>query len=1505
MPGAKYIPTKVHVDLQESLMQPDMARFLKNVVYDFTDNSNSSNAEGGQVGVFKPPASNEKYIPNLVLPVGYNHAIGSLSAKETKEIYVFVYNDALNHTIYRLNGSNRTHDIVYQRPYLNFQLNPENFIHQGAAHLEVVYITDPLSGNKIKRSFLFFTDAADYQKVICVEDSIATNGFDENLFPYFKGNYDRALLIRMGVPTPKDCIDIEEIDANTELTENNRLLFNTWQFRLLYTDVWGRPSEHGMISNMYIPGAGNCNPSSSNLARCLNLTFDAPPPHINSIQVEYRHCNEATWKEHETLELYDGSPLGQWWLRERNPDVDYNASTGKIKYKFCGDKECKVIPTAETSRLQNPMGRSSVGLSKIDKFIALENNKEGFMPFFKRLKDQMKIIVQSPDGADLANNNLRNITVLVEIWNNNYGSQPIYRQETSIGNGDFAYSFGAYAWPWMAASGNYQQYFKNRNQKGFVGYLAGTDAFTISKQYKLDEFTGEFSEVSNFDNNAFKPWGIGVGVRYFQRFDFTNIPKGTYIFRLADPLSDPSTDKNYQKTSTTTWGLANYVWRNNLMNPRTSGFFSDSKELIIDVCDKNYDSREDNKILTVFDMTYTYGTAEKGYVKNTDEADELQVGIELMRVEVKTTQAAEAFGTRIMGYSDYTDHNGFYWISGTTPSDFLQIKFSYKIYGACGCKFGEQFSAKSGTGDKVYVSSYFMNKSNCREYSIQPCNFIKITGKVKGCGTNVGIPDVGVVLSRGQATKTDENGEFTIIAHDDIRKGTRQDKIYFITNSCGFTDCNNDCLLPHDIVIQQCVSCADRIITVPDRFVLFFDIVRGLLSGGVYPMGVVGFDWLGRATFVQPLGNIKIPSFQDTKVFAPSTIRVEIDPTAFYPEAIDYITFWIGEETTIEDYFTWTVDDVQFIDNTGLVNEISPTQIKLYYSSLIEFNKQHNFNTTVNWGFIDEGTNEPVVADRIEFLLNGNGEFFGKYITALVKYDKAGQYILIDYSPDLKDLRPNSLIRILRPKICTGIEPYFEIPCSRIDIVNRHASVLKLTLNAYDTYYQKRQIPVPVLQTPGDPNATPPTVDIFANELRILGTPFEHKSVSDFWGKNCWNVGRENVKNPYETEKYHKDQVALSGALSDTGQLNYLNYFDNAKKTSFEKSGLNGIVSVFAKAGRIVVIGQNNNFVVGFNDNLIRQNREGTIEAGSAEDSFGKPQMTAPANYGCLLFDKNSIYEKDGFIHFIDATKSVLVQNNFQNSYPISTNGADGHLRPKIKNIQQYNNTHVSKRYFTGVANPAGNEYLITDYQIRSLKNVNLLRVADITAHETLSFNVFKKDFKGWYSFTPECYSELEGEINAQQLISFHRGIPYMHYKTDTAKTFNNFFGVQCESVIEPIVVIDNMKKKRPLSIAEYCKQGVFFSDRIITETGQESRILITHWTQADFGFFAPFLCDLNTLSDSNIPQQTGVNKLTDGNQLVGTWVKIRLVSEPKMSNGYFEFQGITVEVFGLEKSGV
>lgn len=1487
--GEKIIPLGgVNTDLHESLMPPNLARFIKNLVYEVTDTATGTTTKGAQTGVFKPTQSNSLYLTDFELPAGDNQCVGAFAFRELQQVFVFVYNSNQDHTVYRINGSDQTFDIVYQGPCLPFALDPQYFIATGGCWLEETFVIDPDTGEESARTFLMFITGLSFQCFICVEDSIATQSFDPNVFAFFAGNYDKCALIKMGVLTPSDCIVVNEVPATvTENTQNNRLLFNTWQFRLKYTDVWGRPSEHGIISELYIPGAGDCISASSGLPRCLDLIFDAPPPYIDKIDVEYRNGNSTQWYRSDTLNLYSGSPLGAWWLRQRNILVNFDAGTNTISYQFCADKACDPLPPAETNRLFNPIPRNSQSIAAIGNFIGVGNNVDGFNPFSQDLLDQVTFEIDPPSSA--GTNNFRNVSILVEIVNFAQGAGP-----TSPVNGVVFLHKNQYWWQFLlfgqpsvlpGVDESYQQVFKNPNQQGFIGYFAGTTAFTISQQYSLDS-SGVFEKVTNFTQFDTKK-------KYFQKFTFTNVKKGQYIFRIAgltvDPAVDPTT--TIFKSSTTVWGQMAFNINNpsNPVNHDRSQAVSRDKELVIDVCDGDYDSVNDNKILVIGDFAFTGTVLRDGYVLNTNDPTVDQFGIELMRLTLGYVNGLQ------------TDHNGYYFFGFTTGGAGGGAHFN--IYGYCNCQivaFADNIG--SGTAHERITLNFFLNQALvCLDYGNEVCNFVLIEGQVTLCGSGIGVPGVIVQLSRGASSVTDSDGNFSIIAHDDVLSAItgqpRMDKLYYITPTCPFMDCNGQCLPSVAVQFFPCVTCQARVVTVAMLPVLFI-AARGLLSGGNYPVGLVGWDDQDRPTFVEqdPSYYLAIPSVQQTNIFAPSTVRVNIGPNAIFPPETKYLTFWIGTETTTEEYITWIIDSLTFIDNTGLENDITPTQIKIFYSSLVEYNKQNNFNTTVNWNFIPEGQSTPVVSDVVQFLLNGDGTFFPKAISALVKYDMTGQFFLINYTTDLAGLLPNAIIRLVRPKLCTGTEPYFEI-CNKIPVVNGKAVVSTFVLDAFDTYYINRQIPVPTLQ----PNSSPP---VFINEPRIFGVPFESASPSDFWGLDAQNIGRVNTKNPYETVIFSPDQIALSGALAATG-VNFLNYFDDAQKTDFGDTGINGIAAILPENNTILVLGQTDWFIVGFSDNLVRVNSEGVATAPSIDNEFGQPERKIGSNYGCMLPDKNTIYKKEGIVQFLDTSKAVVVQHNYQTAIPLSNNGAQNLIRAKIKAVQQYNLANGNKRYFAGVINPINWGYLLTDHIIGSASFINSLRDYDPTVQETFEFDIFSKVFKGMWSYTPEYFAELEGELNSQQLFSFVNGIPYFHYTEQGNPTFNTFYGTVCERILEMVIVMDNLKKKKPLALAEYCKQGVYFADRVVTETGQLSRILIPYFIQAEYGWYAPFLCDLNTPPDPNLPLQTGPNAILDGNMLTGTWIKFRLVGDPAINNQYSELQGVAIEVFPSEKSGV
>ena len=773
-------------------------------------------------------------------------------------------------------------------------------------------------------------------------------------------------------------------------------------------------------------------------------------------------------------------------------------------------------------------------------------------------------------------------------------------------------------------------------------------------------------------------------------------------------------------------------------------------------------------------------------------------------------------------------------------------------------------------------------------------------------GTNIGIPGVQVVLTRGSVATTDVNGNFTIIAHDDAYVNPRKDEVIIANGACRYYIEGQKCLNPIPVTIYRCTNsnnCIERRIDLGETFLLSTFLQHGLLSGGTYAIGVSGKDYEDRSTFVQDLGYINIPTVQETKVFSPSKIQITFDNSISFPKDLKTLVFNVSDETTISSYVTWIVDAVEFVDNTGNVNNTNPTQIKIYYGSLIEYNKQNNYNTTVEWGFIQEGTvDQPVTTDNVTFLVNGDGKFFDRSITSRVKYAVDGKYFLIDYTEELKDLKPNALIRLFRPKECITSEFMYE-RCMVIHLKDGKPDVLSFTLDAFDTYYISREIPVPVPQADSEGTAL---------ETRIFAYPFEHDSPSDLWGKGCNNRGRVNVKNPYESVIYLQDEITLSGSFSDNGYLNYLNVFEDgysaggvtvpSRRTNFDKSNLNGITSIIPQIGIIMLIGQHNNATVGFNDNLLRGNKDGSISLPSAQDTFGQPNVNPLANFGCLLFDKNSIAEYDGMVHWVDSSNAALIQHDYRNAKNISILSCDAYFRAKVKAVQNYNTSNPRRRYFTGVTNPVNKEYIVTDKIIGDVSYFNDLREKDVSVQETLTFDIYSKMFKGWRSDTPEYYSSLKGERNDQQLFSFKNGIPYFYFTAISDDiNYGTFFDIPAERVIEIVVNVDEIKKKGGLFASSY-SHSLYWADRIITEANQESWIPVSFWKQGDFFWSAPLLCDINTPTDPNRPL---IDTLTEGNMLYGLWMKIRFVGALEDNTKYTELTGFTVDVMPKEKSGI
>lgn len=1487
--GQRLIPLNgLNLDVAPQYLKATQARYVKNLYYQLSDLGEAGTDNGAETGVLKPLPSNEIYCP-LNLPEGDNYVIGTFSSKETKELYVCAYNSLSNHCIFRVNGLTATGEIIKVDPCFNFQLNPKYFIGEGQCHLEIIYLTDPDTKEQTIKKDFYWTDGFNYQGYLRVDDSIATNGFDPTQFKYFEGDYNKCSLVRMGLPTPDNCIEIdEEPFVLSDAGKNNNIKLTSWQFRILDVDVFGRPSEHGIISDLYYVSNNSCLGASDSLPRCVNLVFDAGNPLIDKKQIEYRNCNDEQWYLDSVIDLYQGSNLGEWWLRERNPNVEYNPDTHKITYSFCKDKLCDPIDTAETNRTAPQLSITSQALTKIGKSISLSNNTDGFPPMNRKELDKVSVKVTPAISNTIGQT--ANIVIYIRIFNPFRNS---YQQVYKLGND---YVFGGIV-PSTSnkhidnIKSDYQQYFAVTGQQGPVGYLAGTNNYAIGEQYYLDS-SNEFVKDTDFTINTSR--------QYFLKFEYSGVPKSNYLFRLASHLADPNSGVDIRETSTYVGGV--YSFANLTVGSRKTVY----KELKINVCDNDYDTLTSGEMLIMYDMTRPEGgsggrskspnTVLDGYVYETKDATtgKYKNPIELLKVNV-------AHGISVVT-SEITDHNGFYF-AGVQFQNPLPMS-NISIAGYCSCNYKElaktmfAFTPVRTTKNIVIgAPSQEGVDTFCPDFETYPCSEILIKGKLQLCNTTTGVPNVSVILGRGGSAITDSNGNFTIIAHDDCYNKFRDDMVYIMGSGCNLTACDGGCIDLKEISFAPCSNCFDRIIDVGTVEVNFTSS-RGLLSGGNYIAEITGYDWLGRHGYAQTGKNFEfsIPSLNESKSFGFPTVDMIIPPDVTFDSWVDYITIGITLELNYSgNYIDWIADKVTFVDNSGNENNTSPTQIRIDYASLNQYNANNNFNTTTGWQIIPESTTAPRTADIVQFIRNGDGVFFDNPITALVKYDSTGQYFLINYTESLKDLKENALIRLANPTDCANKDVFFEL-CGKYKVANGKIVQNTIRLNAFDTYYQYRQIPVPVTTVDNtDPNAPVSTTII---ELRQFGFPFEHPGITDLWGYHCWNIGRINVKNPYENVIIHLNQVALSGALSENGQLNYLNYFDSANKVDFNVNNTGGIVAVIIKTGMALIICQYRNFVVGYGDNIARLNSNNIVSVPSGEDKFGKPERATTGDYGCQLFDKNTIREKEGLTQWLDRNRVAILQNDFRETIDVSRyNKSDSTIASwlvqKIKYQQQYNLEHSNTRYFHAVINPANFEWILSEFTVGEDSYINSERDINVSVQETISFDILAKVWKTFLSFTPEYFGYLEGANSGQLLFSFKKGVPYSH-SVISKKSWNNFFGTSCERTYRFIFNTDGFKKKKFQSMGVYCPESRYWSDSIKTENKQTSRLLKSWWKKALYFWSANFLCDTS---------KQVTNAVTDSDNLEGSWIDVRLIGDA--DDGYSELYGVTVFAEPEEKSGV
>jgi len=1485
MPGIKIIPNQINTDVSNADIGVDKARFIRNL--DYAQQSSAVTGDSNDL-TYKTLQANRLYDP--AFDPGPGHKVGGCVSRATQEIYVLFFSEVSHDLdqLYRIRDG--VCQTVFKGRELNLQNDPVHFAGEGRM---VVY--DLCQGEQ-SRTYIVYTDSFNTQRFFCVEDCIATNSFDPVAYPRFDLT-DREILIALGIPSPNDCISVKPVKTDKVM---NRLKYKTFQFRVQFVDVYGRPSEHGVISDLFYQS--DCAAESD----CLELAFDAGGPMVSKINIEFRDNCSGEWSIYETLTKYEDCEK-PWWLRPVSTALQYDQATNKIRYRFCGDRECRPVPSVETQRGENPLPLISESVFNMAGGIGFAGNTYGRKPFDCAVMDKVKVEVEKPaaiPGGGPAFKT-RNIEVWMEIYNPYIKeTQAVWRQEDQVvwgGLGDGGRREDAVA-------GLYGQYFGDKDQGGFIGYLSNGQA-AISTQYVFKDGgwlkRGVVDDMNEVRDN-----------RWLQKFEFKNIRPGRYIFRIAGHRS--LLTEEYKATSTYFIGVVPQQDKLPRSDDRT-----DMREVVIDVCEKDYDSFTANQIPIVWDLTDPSKNIStkrgvrktEGYVYETESNGKGLIPIEGALVgSTASTWVRRCY---------HTDYNGFWFHATKDKRHRVAIDVLHN------CKW-EQLGKKEWD-DAMHWSDFFTKplaytvvpgfftdeggmilmdlyaSKVWSDYAKGECNRIRVKGKVTDCVTGSGVKGVTVSITNGQPVSTNSKGEYELILHD-FHQDPHTRRVFFLAQGkCSLVGCDDQVCIPSQSISSELpcpATCARRTVTLQEvKLKTVAEKLHGLQLGGTYGFAIHAVDWMDRKNFRQsaPHLYLNIPTVNEMGVFEYPKIKWSFADDITFPSWVKKLYFSYTKNIAFSDFISWVVDRFEFIDNTGNPNNISPRQIKIYYSSLNEYNKQNNFSTNSTWQIVDE-KDALTITDKVQFVANGDGVLFPKPITELVRFDKDGRYFLIDYNQDLADLKEGALIKLIRETECEGADLFAEV-CESVDVVDGRPVRNFGYINAFDSYMVNRQIPTPIVITRqvkkavdvgSDSNVVSYEVVEESEEVNVIkdySWPFEHHSPSDLWGTKCANRGRVGVKNEYEDVMCKDKEVALSGVVGSNGIVNYLHYFDEDRKKVFESPVSGGIVAALSKGNLLLCICETGYLLVPYDDNSVRVGDNGKAVVLSAERQFGKPARSGD-EYGCQKADRNTVCFDGNRASWIDGNNMAHILHDFSSATNLSEGKYESFLRRKIKSIQRFNRTHDLKRYLHAHINTRNGQIYVTDFNLSSPNYIVDVGYPAIDESETFAVHIDTKTLRKFTSFTPEGYATLPSEESEHQFFSFRAGVPYAHYNGEGAVAHCEFYGVACNYFMQVVMGLEPFKDKTFIAIEVYVSSPLY-APSVLTQYGQTSRVPANWWRNSNHFWVAPFLCAENSVIDDAL-FTNGVSLLS-GDRLKGKWVDVLLRGHPDKKSTYNEITGIII----------
>jgi hypothetical protein len=865
----------VNLDLDELRLPPDTAVFIKNL----TDNVNTNAANaalGGGNQKVRTPIEGNVALSVSGMPSGTNATCGFYSSEQTNEGYFAVYNSNGNHTVWVISGDNGVVRKVHQSTLLPFQSDPSFFYAEGRMTLELKSIIDPVTKDESNFKFLVFTNNTVLQCFIEVEGSIATSSYTTPYFTATAAFYDRLELIHLTRPLPIKCVKLNDptsyVPQADDANKQNMLINSGWQFRIRTWDVFGRPSEWGIISSVFTSViGGGCIQTSNGLPRCVNLCFDAGNPMTKFITVAYRRGVgndpsgqlESGWMEAETFRVYNDSTSVPWYQRPYNPvfvtagsGITFNAATNIITYAFCADKGSNPIDPTEAARTEPGTPRWSSSVGSVNKKILLANNVYGFEPIDRAVTNAINFTVKTPDPAqgevpcDAPPE--REIVFYANIYRPYTDTSAVIFQSFNFFVFGDEFGGGSTTIPPTSTSSytsNFKlgQIFGDQTTPGFIAYLEGTPHKVIGEWGNWNPSTKVFTPV-----NIITEGPGDFPDEKMVRFRFTGIPAGKYVARLSSHHSKLS-DPDLHTTSTQVGGVC-ALSNLSVPNGRFNGYMSNPiKEIVINCSAGNVslDNGSDPMFVILDCNNGVHSGAIDGYLYESVGGGPIEMNPMWFGNSV-LGQPGDAYGTVV------TDHNGYFFMTAPDGIMSLLLLGDFCSGPVFQLGLGGEHSIRHGDGTGTRDPDFWGNQGNWHNkfYVTGPGSLNPgITGPYPGrrfirqvmevCNQpGVGVPGVPVIMTKCKSTQTDSNGLAILIAHNRYNylatlastsppmipplgaslvpdygsaPGNQDLLIYSQKGGCQWNACNScDTFLPTDPIVTY-MACGDPSVCVPSQ----------------------------------------------------------------------------------------------------------------------------------------------------------------------------------------------------------------------------------------------------------------------------------------------------------------------------------------------------------------------------------------------------------------------------------------------------------------------------------------------------------------------------------------------------------------------------------------------------------------------------------------------------------------------------------------------------------------